>query len=206
MEKDKKSNKNKKVSKFTIWRRWPLIILICALCLSFSFSVISQYALSDAGVAISIVVIIVFIIIAIITDMIGVAVTVASLEPFRAMASKKVRGAKESIRLIKNAEKVASISADVIGDICSILSGAAGTTLTVMFVRGAQSTAEIMIASAVSAVIAALTIFGKAMGKQIAMNKSEAIVLILGKIASIFHPKNGQNKKERAKKDKQFEN
>lgn len=188
MEKDnKKSAKKTKTSTFKeIWR-WPLIVLVTALCLSFGFGVASQYALSGAGIAVSIVVIVVFILIAIITDMVGVAITVADEAPFRAMAAKKVRGAKESIKLIKNAEKVASISADVIGDICSILSGAAGSTLTIVFVANAQNQlVAVLIASAVSAVIAALTIFGKAMGKKYAMGRSEKIVLILGKIASIF--------------------
>ena len=204
MEKEK-TKKVKKTSKFKEYWRWPLIVLLTALCLSLSFGVASQYALSGAGIAVSIIVIVVFIIITILTDMIGVAVTVANLQPFRAMASKKVRGAKESIKLIKNAEKVASISADVLGDICSILSGTAGATLTVMFVSNQTNQfLTVLIASAVSAVIAALTIFGKAMGKKYAMTKSEKIVLILGKIASLFHfQKHLKKTKQKKEKDSQ---
>lgn len=182
----------------TVWK-WPLLVLVIALSLSFSFGVLSEYALSGAGIAVSIVVIVVFIIIAIITDMIGVAVTVAEFGPFRAMASKKVRGAKEAIKLVKNAEKVASVSADILGDICSILSGSAGATVAMIFIgQNEGSFVSILIASAVSAVVAGLTIFGKALGKNYAMKNAEKIVLVLGKIASLFH-----SQKENKKKDKE---
>ncbi|MBO5394638.1 MAG: hypothetical protein J6A28_01880 [Clostridia bacterium] len=190
MEKQEKPAPKKRVkqSKFASVWKWPLTVLVMALTLSFSFGVLSQYALSGAGVVVSIVVIVVFIVIAIVTDMIGVAVTAAEISPFRAMAAKKVRGAKESIKLIENAEKVASVSADIIGDICSILSGAAGASVAAVFIlTSTDQFVGVLIASAVSAIIAALTIFGKALGKKYAMNKGEKIVLILGKVASLFH-------------------
>lgn len=199
----KKTTKKEKVhkSKFSAVWKWPLLVLVMALSLSFTFGVASEYALSGAGIAVSIVVIVVFISIAIITDMIGVAVTVAQVGPFRAMASKKVRGAKESIKMIKNAEKVASVSADILGDICSILSGSAGATVTAVFIMNAQNQfVAVLIASAVSAVIAGLTIFGKALGKNYAMNNAEKIVLILGKVASIFHSQKDNKKKDEKKK------
>ena len=50
--------------------------------------------------------IVVFVAIAIIFDMIAVSTTSANIEPFLAMASRKVRGAKHSIMLIKNAPKI----------------------------------------------------------------------------------------------------
>lgn len=200
-EDKKKEEKKKTKSAFSQVWKWPLLVLVMALSLSFTFGVASEYALSGAGIAVSIVVILVFVSIAIITDMIGVAVTVAQLGPFRAMASKKVRGAKESIKMIKNAEKVASVSADILGDICSILSGSAGATVTAVFIMNAQNQlVAVLIASAVSAVIAGLTIFGKALGKNYAMNNAEKIVLILGKVASIFHSQKENKKAHEEKK------
>ena len=183
-----KKEKNKKPSKFSYWWRWPLIVLLLSFCLSLAFGVVSELALSGAGIAISIVVIIVFIVVSIFADMVGVAVTAADFEPFRAMASKKVRGAKEAINLIKNADKVASICADVIGDICGILSGAAGATVTIALINdGMSNFMTIFIASMVSAVIAALTIFGKAFFKKYSMKHCEKIIILIGKILSIFH-------------------
>ena len=139
--------------------------------------------LTGANLFVAIIVIIIFMIVSVITDIIGVAVTAATEVPFRAMAAKKVKGAKESIILINNADKVASIIADILGDICSILSGAAGAVVTAKFVDGMVSETNIvLVASLVSAVIAGIIIFGKAMGKRVALDRCDNIVLILGKL------------------------
>ena len=193
-----------KPTKFAIWWKWPLIVLALSFVLSLAFGIVSEVALSEAGLAVSIVVILIFILIAIIADMVGVAATAANFEPFRAMAARKVRGAKESIKLINHKEVVASVAADVIGDICGILAGAAGATITIVLIKNyAGSFLEVLIASLVSAVIAALTIFGKAYCKKYAMLHSEKIVLILGKFISLFciHKKDTTDKKAN-KKDK----
>ncbi len=183
-----KKAKKPKPSKFVIWWRWPLIVLALSFFLSLCFGVLSEFALSGAGIAVSIVVILVFIAISIVADMVGVAITATSFEPFHAMAARKVRGAKEAIKLIENKEKVASVSADVIGDICGILAGAAGATITAFIIIGvASSFLQILFASLVSAVIAALTIFGKAYCKKYSILHCERIIIILGKFLSFFH-------------------
>ena len=147
----------------------------------------SELALSGANLFIAILVIVVFMFISVITDIIGVAVTAATEEPFRAMAAKKIKGSKEGIILIKNADKVASIIADILGDICGILSGAAGAVVTAKLAMGVAEEIElVLIASLVSATIAGIIIFGKAMGKRIAMDNCTPIVLILGKIVNVF--------------------
>lgn len=206
MDNKKNKKKNKQVSKFSYWWKWPLIVLVLSFCLSLAFGIVSELALSGAGVAVAIVVIVIFIVISIFADMVGVAVTAADLHPFRAMASKKVRGAKEGITLIKNADKVASVCADVIGDICGILAGAAGATVTAVFIM--QNMGDFMmifIASLVSAVIAALTIFGKAVCKKYSIKYCEKIILFIGKILSIFHvqkkPKHKKDDKEDVEKE-----
>ena len=201
-------NKQKQPSKFAVWWRWPLLVLVLSFSVSLCFGIVSQVALSSAGIIVSVVVILVFISISILTDMIGVAVTAASLEPFRAMAARKVRGAKEAIKLVQNAEKVASIIADVMGDVCGILSGAAGTTITVVIIVNYLGTfVEILLASLVSACIASLTIFGKAFFKKYALKHSEKIILILGKFLSLFHSQKTKQKKDKKKNDeKGFKN
>lgn len=177
----------KKKNWFVEYLRWPLIVLVVSLFLSFSFSFLSELALKDANLIIAIVVILIFMIISIITDAIGVAVTAAVEIPFRAMAAKKVKGAKESIILINNADKVASIIADILGDICGILSGAAGAVVTAQFIEGVTSEIlVVVIASIVSAIIAGVIIFGKAMGKRIALDNCDKIVLMLGRIVYVF--------------------
>ncbi len=200
---ESKKAKKAKPSKFAIWWKWPLIVLALSFSLSLAFGVLSQVALTGAGIAISVAVILIFIAISIVADMVGVAITATSFEPFRAMASRKIRGAKEAIKLIHNKEKVASVSADVIGDICGILSGAAGASITVVFIVNYAGTFwEVLIASMVSAVIAALTIFGKAYCKKYSIVHSEKIILILGKFISLFHiQRKGKEVGDKKKKD-----
>ena len=187
-----------KQSKFAIWWKWPLIVLGVSLILSFSFGVLSEMALSTPNLILAIVVIIVFLILSIIGDMIGVAATAATLEPFRAMASRKIRGANEAIILVKNADKVASVFADILGDICGILSGAAGASISLMLIKEwMPDITGVMIASLVSAVIAALIIFGKAAFKKYSIAHCERIILICGKVMSIFHKQNSKKNKKK---------
>lgn len=186
MEKDHSKNKKTK-NIFTEYFRWPLIVLAVSLVLSFGFSFFSELALNDANLVIAILVIIVFMAISIITDAIGVAVTAAVEVPFRAMAARKIKGAKESIILINNADKVASIVADILGDICGILSGAAGAVVAAKLSAGNVDEIKlVLIASMVSAVIAGVIIFGKAMGKRVALDNCDKIVLMIGKLVYVF--------------------
>ena len=197
------TSKKQSPSRFKKYFRWPLLVLVISFTMSMTFGVLSEIALSGAGIAVSIIVILVFAVVAIITDMIGVAVTACEEKPFRAMASKKVRGAKEAIMLHKNADRVASIIADIVGDVCSILSGAAGATVTAALINDSMSEfLTIIIASLVSAVIAALIIFGKSLMKRYSLDHCSQIILVLGKILSVFHPQHNQKKKaEDGKKD-----
>jgi hypothetical protein len=185
----KKNKKDKrKNSKKTNYWKWPLIVLLLSFTLSFLFSLASEFLLNGAGLIIAILVIVIFLIISIISDMIGVACTAATETPFRAMASRKVRGAKEAIIMVKNADKVGSIFGDILGDICGILSGAAGAAIAIMLITNSMSGFEkVLIASAISSIIASLIIFGKAIFKKYSIKHCENIVLICGKIMSIFH-------------------
>ncbi len=204
----KKSKKEKKIqSKFAKNYRWPLIVLVTAFCISMMFGVLSEVALDGANIIISIVVILVFLVIAIITDMIGVAITSCDEKNLRAMAARKIRGAKEAIILQKNGDKVSSIFADILGDVCGILSGAAGASVaSALITQNMSSFTGVAIASLVSAIIAALIIFGKALMKKYSMNHSEKIILIMGKIMSVFHiskkEKNTKNNKNNKNNDK----
>ena len=207
MEGPKRGKKNQ--SKYKKYFHWPLIAFILSITLSMAFGVLSEVALNGANIFIAIAVIIVFLIISIITDMIGVAVTACDIKNFRAMAAKKVRGSKEAIMLKKNADRVSSIFADILGDICSILSGAAGAVVaSSLITQNMTDFVGVIVASLVSAVIAALIISGKALMKKYSMEHADGIILILGKILSIFHiskkfkNKSKKNKKKKKKKDK----
>ena len=82
------------------WWVWPIKILVITLFLSLSFSVLSELLMSNVGIAVSLVVIVFLLALGIVSDMIGVATTACQLEPFAAMRSRKVRGAKVAMTLV----------------------------------------------------------------------------------------------------------
>ena len=98
--------------------KWPIEAFFITFVLSGIVSFISNNGIEKLNIVLSIIILIAVVLLGIIFDIIGVAVTVAPEEDFHAKATKKAEGAKTSIKLIKNASKVANICADVIGDIC----------------------------------------------------------------------------------------
>jgi CBS domain containing-hemolysin-like protein len=181
----KVDNKNKKKKKSLIDFKWVGIITILAFLISLGFSFISQSIIPNVNVIISLIVVLVIILIGIIFDMVGMAVQVADIKVFNAMAAKKVKGAKMALIMIKNARKLSTICNDVIGDICGIISGSGGAAIAAMLVieLGVDAIIPTLI---ISSVIAALTIGGKALGKGVAAVKANLIVEIFAKILSIF--------------------
>lgn len=109
MKEKKKNNENVK---------WFIQVFIITFMLSLFFSYISTVALNDIQVLPAILILLLVIMLGIVFDIVGVAVTVAGEEEFHAKATKKIKGAKTAVKLIRNAAKVANICADVIGDIC----------------------------------------------------------------------------------------
>lgn len=118
VESDKKKQKEKSKNDWG----WVIKVTILSFMLSIIFSFLSDTAANNLPVVPAIIVLALVIFIGVIFDIIGVAVTVADESEFHAKATKKVKGAKESIKLIKNASQVSNICADVIGDICGVLS------------------------------------------------------------------------------------
>ena len=139
----------------------------------------------DVSLLVGTFVIIVFIGIGVLFDTIGVAVTSADEAPFHSMSSKRVKGAKMAVMLKKNSDKVSSFCCDVIGDICGIVSGAAGVAvaskMTLLF--GISTVISGLI---VTGFIAALTIGGKSFEKAIAINNGNKILYEFAKVLSIF--------------------
>lgn len=112
----------KKTEKKDSHLKWIVTVSISSFILSLFFSYISTTAISDLNVLPSIIILLLVIFLGIIFDLIATAVTVASEEDFHARASKKIKGSKTAIKLIRNSAKVANFCADVIGDICGVLS------------------------------------------------------------------------------------
>ena len=139
----------------------------------------------------AIITIVFFIFISVVFDMIGVAITCTSEEYYLERIGKE-KGSAVALSMKKNSEKVCSFCNDVVGDICGILSGASGACVIMTISEHIQNSAlVVVISSLVSAVIAGLTIFSKALMKSYAINNANKFILKVGKMIenSFFYKK-----------------
>lgn len=165
---------------------WIIKIILITFLISLFFSGISEMLIPKLNIFWGIIIVIVFILIGVLFDMIGVAITSADEGPFHAKSSRKIKGAKTAVKLLKNSDKVSSFCNDVIGDICGILSGTAGIAIanSIIIQTNFNSFAVTLL---ITAIIASLTIGGKAIGKSIAIKNNTEIVYTFSKIVSCFY-------------------
>ena len=182
------TKKKEKVKKEQVDIKWIIKILIMSFCISFGLSFVSEMTIPNLSLLFGIIVTLLFIGLGILFDIIGVSVTSSDEAVFHSMNSRKVKGASIAVKFKKNADKVSSFCNDVIGDICGIVSGAAGTTIAAIVIK-TYNFNSLIVTLTVSATIAALTIGGKAVGKSFAINKSDIILYEFAKFVSTFYKK-----------------
>lgn len=183
---------------------WALKITIVSLVLSAFISFLTELTSSAENIIVTVILLLFLIMASILFDGIGVAVTSCDITPIVSMASKKEYGAKTAMWLVKNNEKVSNVCNDVIGDIFGIISGACGAAIAIKIVTLTDDKFQQWIAIAVSAVVSALTIGGKAFLKNIAITNSKEFVMFVARIIGIFHPEERRRKKKEAEKKKKY--
>lgn len=194
-QKDDKKKKSSKKKRNVWWIKATVISLV----LSAFFSYLSEIV-SNAEQIVVVIVLLAFLILSgILFDAIGVAVTSCDTTPIISMASRKVYGAKTALWLTKNSDTVSSVCNDIVGDIFSIISGACSAALVVKITISLQQTWQIVLSIAVSAIVSAMTIGGKAFMKKIAISNSKDFVMFVARVLAIF------NKDERKIRKKQKE-
>lgn len=193
-ENSTKPKTSKKENKKKDGRKWVATIVPMTFIISALLQMIQSGLMSRVNLIMAFIILSIFIAIGVVFDIIGVAVTSANETPFHSLSSQKVRGAKEAVRLIRNADKVGSFCNDVIGDIVGIVSGSATTAIVVMLMAMGGFSSQFILGIVMTAIVAALTIGGKAMGKRIAIEKANDIVFTVGKIVSFIAPVKEKNK------------
>lgn len=166
--------------------RWALTIFLVTIAVSATISFVSGEVMDRSSMAVAFLILLVIVAVGIVFDIVGVAVTSADEKPFHSMASRRVSGAREAIRLLRNAEKVSSICNDVVGDICGVVSGAASATIAARAVVYLDFSWPQLVSLGMSALVAGLTVGGKAIGKTVAMNSCTEIVFLVGRILATF--------------------
>ena len=159
-----------------------IVIFFTTILISGTISLISDEIMENSGIVVAFVILMVIILIGIIFDIIGMAVATADEKPFHSMAARKVPGAQEAIALLRNAERVSSICNDVVGDICGVVAGSASATVAVQVLQRFSCSWPDMVSLVLSALVAGLTVGGKAIGKTVAINSCTGIVHTVGKV------------------------
>lgn len=139
-----------------------------------------------------------FLIIAIgvVFDIIGVAVTAAEEVPFHARASKRQPGARQSLWLIRNADRVSNFCNDIVGDVAGTIGGAAAAAIVAQVVElnkvgptGADLINMVLIGG-----VAGLTVGGKAWGKGFAISRADLVVREVGLVLYWFRRRAGKKR------------
>lgn len=166
--------------------RWVVTIFFVTMFVSGAISFASDALMEISTMVVAFFILLFIILIGIIFDIVGMAVATADEKPFHSMAARKIRGAQESIRLLRNAERVSSICNDVVGDICGVVSGSASATIAAQLLAKTEFSWPQVVGLLMSALVAGLTVGGKAVGKTFAIRSCTQIVHTVGKVVWSF--------------------
>ena len=161
--------------------RWVVTIFLITMVVTGCISLISDRIMSISGTVVAFLILLIIVLVGIVFDIIGVAVTSADEKPFHSMAARKVPGAQDAIKLLRNAERVSSICNDVVGDICGVISGSAAATITAQILKDFQFSWPQLVTLVMSALVAGCTVGGKAIGKTVAIKSCTHIVAGVGR-------------------------
>jgi Mg2+/Co2+ transporter CorB len=164
--------------------------------ISFIIAYLLQFALAPLFMVL---ILITVVFTGIIFDIIGTAVTAASETPFHAMGADKVRGSRQTVMLIRHADKVANFCNDVVGDISGTIGGAIIAGIVLVFTHHKMFLPRDIINAAAIALVAAVNVGGRALGKSYAIEKANHIVFQVGKLLSYikfidFDPKKNRRR------------
>lgn len=186
MKKKKGGSKIKKKKAST----WIIRVSLLTFVLAITMSTMSESVLRNVSLLPALCVLLGIIFIGIVFDTIGNAVVAAKEQPFHSMAAQRIPSARYSVSLVRNAGPVSNFCNDVIGDVAGIISGAAiAIILTQIMSFGLTFLNMASLSVVFSGIVAALTVGGKAIGKELALSRWESIVGFVGKILYILDHK-----------------
>lgn len=170
--------------------RWIIRVSILTFILAIMMSTLSEALLRNVSLIPAMCVLLLIIFVGIVFDTIGIAVAAAKEQPFHSMAAQKIPSARYSVSLVRNAGPVSNFCNDVIGDIAGIISGAStAIILSQIMALGLPFVNMATLSVVFSGVVAALTVGGKAIGKELALTNWKGIVELVGKILYLLDHK-----------------
>ena len=179
---------------------WAIKATAITFFMSAFFSFVAEMTETAGNIIVTVLLLLFLIVGSIVFDGIGVAAASCDVAPLTAMASKKIKGSKTAIKLVNNADIVSNVCNDVIGDIFGILSGACTVVIAAKITLDMPTVQGKILTIAISAIVSALIVGGKAALKNYAINKSKELVMMTAKIIAVFVPEDGDRKKKKRKK------
>lgn len=166
--------------------RWAVIAFSLSFVITACLSAASDKVVSALSLIVSACVLIAIISLGILFDIIGLAVTTADISPFNSMAARRLKAGQKAVWLINNAEKVSSFCNDIVGDIAGVVSGATGAGIAIKLFSEMDADIAFMLTLALTSLISAVTVGGKALGKSAAIKHSTKIVTFVAKLLCGF--------------------
>lgn len=167
--------------------KWVVTVFFTTLVVSGLIGLVSDEVMASSSLPVAFGILLFIVLLGIAFDIIGMAVASADEKPFHSMAARKVPGALEAIRLLRNAERVSSICNDVVGDICGVVSGSASATIAALILTHMDAGWPRGVSLVMSSLVAGLTVGGKAIGKTFAVSSCTEIVHTVGRILGAWN-------------------
>ena len=164
---------------------WILIVFLLTFILSILFSTVSNVIAMSCNNIVLFIVLVLTISFGILFDLIGTAAITGNEATFHALNSKKIKGAKQGLAIVKNSNKISSFCNDIVGDICGIISGSIGAIWAISL-STTFSINNTIVSIVLAAFISAFTVGGKAIFKVVAIKNADNIILVVSKFLSIF--------------------
>lgn len=183
---DTKEKRTEKKPKKKSNARWAVIAFSLSFIITACLSAASDKVVSALSLVVSACVLIFIIALGIVFDIIGLAVTTADISPFNSMAARRLKTGQKAVWLINNSEKVSSFCNDIVGDIAGVVSGATGASIALKLFSSMDADIAFMLTLALTSLISAVTVGGKALGKSVAIKHSTTIVQFVAKLLCGF--------------------
>lgn len=161
------------------------VLGISALLLSFALNFFSDKVSLNLSPYLGIPFLLLVIVLGVAADVVGIASARAREPALTSMASRKIKGARESLWFVRNADLVSSLANDLLGDVCSTVAGGLAVGLSFRFAGSAGLDRPVLSALAVG-LAAGLAVGGKALMKGVGLKRAESIVYCLGLISSVL--------------------
>jgi hypothetical protein len=168
--------------------KYALYVGVGTFFLAMAISLVSKLLLIHvASIIVAFALLLLIVLIGIVFDIIGIAAAAATEAPFHAKAAKKIAGAIQSLKIIRNADRVANFCNDVVGDIAGTISGAIGAAIALnLILIGNNGINELTAGTVMAGFVAAITVGGKAWGKNLAIYQATEIISIVGRVLAVL--------------------